>query len=97
MSWSLVDVADVHGIRDDLLVSLKENAAVSKIIKERDNCGLHVQTVEPQCEYSGLALSLRIKVFDFELLLFSDGIKGRVVVEEIGDKSQVKLGVSCNK
>lgn len=58
---------------------------------------MDVERVEPESEHSSLALAFCVKVLDLKLVLFGDRIKTGMGVEEIGDESEVKLGVSCDK
>jgi len=90
-------VARVDGVRNDLLISLKQHGTIAEIIEERNNGRLDIQTVEPQGKDSGFTLPLCIEVLDFKFLLLGNRVKSRVVVEEISHESQVELWVSCNK
>ena len=45
----------------------------------------------------GFALAFSIKVFDLLLLLFSDRLKARVGVEQVGDECKVELRVTSHE
>jgi hypothetical protein len=42
VSWTLVHVARVDGVRNDLLISLKQHGTIAEIIEERNNGRLDV-------------------------------------------------------
>lgn len=94
MGGKFVDVPPVDGALDDFVVGLEEDSAVAEIVEEGDDGGLDVETVEPQGEDAGFAFTFGVEVFDLELFFFGDGVEGGVVVEQVGDKGEIELGVA---
>lgn len=58
---------------------------------------MDIQTVQPESEDTGLSLTLGVKVVNVGLFFLGDGIKTRVGVEQVGDESKVKLGVTSDE
>lgn len=90
----LVDVTPVHASGDDFLIRLQEDGAISEIIEEGIDGRPNVEGIEPQGEDTRFTLSLGIKIFDFELFFFGNGIQAWVRVEQIRDKGQVELRIA---
>lgn len=87
-------MSPINASRDDFVVSLEEYAAVPKVIEERVDGWLDIERIKPKREDTGFAFTLCVKVFNYELLLFGDGVQARVGIEEVGNKGKVEFGVS---
>ena len=87
-------MAPINATRDNFIVSLKEYAAVTKIIEERIDSWLNIEGIKPKRKDTSFAFTFRVKIFYFEFLFFRDRIEAWVGVEEIGDEGKVELRIS---
>jgi hypothetical protein len=97
VSRGLVDMSPVYGAGDDFIVGLKQDGSVPEIVEQGVDGRLDVQRVEPEGEDASLALTLCIKIVNFNLLFLCQGIETRVRVEEMSDEGKVEFGVSSNQ
>ena len=74
-------MAPVNATRDNFIVSLKEYAAVTKVIEERIDGRLNIEGIKPKRKDTSFAFTFCIKIFYFKFLFFSDRIKAWVGVE----------------
>ena len=86
----------VDASRNDFVVSLQEDGAVGKIVKERDDRWLDVERVQPKGEDTGFALSFGVKIVNLGLFFFGDRIEARVSIEEVSYEGEIQLGVAGN-
>lgn len=94
---ALVRVSPIDGSGNDFVVGLEENGSVAEVVEEGYNGRLNVQGVEPQSENTCFPLTLGVKVFNVSLLFLGDWVKTRMLVEEVGNKGEIELGVTSNE
>ncbi len=75
---------------------MQDDGTVFEVLEEVVNAGFDVQTVEPEGEDTGFALSFRVKVLDFDRWCFLKRLEARPGVEEMRNKRQVQLGISSD-
>ena len=74
-------MAPINTTRDNFIVSLKEYAAVTKIIEERIDCWLNIERIKPKSKDTSFAFTFCIKIFHFKFLFFGDRIEAWVGIE----------------
>lgn len=84
----------VDASRNDLVVGLKKDGAVSEIVEQRDDRGLDVERVKPKGEDAGFTLSFGIEIVHLSFLLFGDRIEAGMSVEEISYEGEIEFGVA---
>ena len=94
----LVDLLPVDGSGGNLVKDAEEDKTVLEIVKEVCDKGLNSERVDPEGKGTGLARTLRGKepLLKRGEFLVGEGLETGVLVEEIGNKGEVELGVSLD-
>lgn len=90
-------MTEIDTTRNDFIVGLEKYATITKIVVEGVDRWLDIKRIQPKGKDTGFALAFSIEVLNFEFFFFSNRVKARVCVEEIGNESKIKFGVTGYK